>query len=31
VPGEVTPKERERAEELVRTKFDTPEWTTRVP
>jgi lipoate-protein ligase A len=31
VPGEVTAEERERAEELVRTKFGTPEWTARVP
>ncbi|GAA4849875.1 lipoate--protein ligase family protein [Luteimicrobium xylanilyticum] len=31
VPGEVSTEERERAEELVRTKFDTPEWTARVP
>mgnify|MGYP001245882404 FL=1 len=31
VDGEVTPQERARAEELVRTKFATPEWTARVP
>ena len=31
VDGEVTVAERERAEELVRTKFSTPEWTARVP
>ncbi|MCF4121796.1 lipoate--protein ligase family protein [Antribacter sp. KLBMP9083] len=29
--GTVTPAERERAEELVRTKFTTPGWTARVP
>jgi lipoate-protein ligase A len=31
VDGEVTEAERERAEELVRSKFGTPEWTARVP
>lgn len=31
VDGTVTPAERERAEELVRTKFATREWTARVP
>lgn len=31
VDGAVTPAERARAEELVRTKFGTPEWTARVP
>jgi lipoate-protein ligase A len=29
--GAVTPAERARAEELVATKFGTPEWTARVP
>ncbi len=29
--GSVTPEELARAEELVRTKFATPEWTARVP
>jgi len=31
VDGRVSPAERARAEELVRTKFGTPEWTARVP
>ncbi|MCB2174802.1 MAG: lipoate--protein ligase family protein [Actinomycetales bacterium] len=31
VDGVVTPLERARAEELVRTRFATPEWTARVP
>src|SRR5690554_3898621 len=31
VEGGVTPDERAQAEELVRTKFGTPEWTARVP
>ena len=31
VEGAVTPEERERAQELARTKFSTPEWTARVP
>ncbi len=31
VDGTVTEAERARAEELVRTKFATPEWTARVP
>ena len=31
VDGEVTTAERARAEDLVRTKFSTPEWTARVP
>jgi lipoate-protein ligase A len=31
VEGKVTPEERAKAEELARTKFSTPEWTTRVP
>ncbi|MDO8120120.1 biotin/lipoate A/B protein ligase family protein [Isoptericola sp. b490] len=31
VDGEVTAAERARAEDLVRTRFDTPEWTARVP
>ncbi|WP_210480065.1 biotin/lipoate A/B protein ligase family protein [Naasia sp. SYSU D00948] len=31
VPGDITPEEYERAEELVRTKFSTREWLTRVP
>ena len=31
VDGEVTAAERARAEELVATKFGTPEWTARVP
>lgn len=31
VDGEVTAAERSRAEELVTTKFGTPEWTARVP
>jgi len=31
VDGAVTPEERARAEELVATKFGTPEWTARVP
>ena len=31
VDGAVTAAERARAEELVRTKFSTPEWTARVP
>lgn len=31
VEGEVTAAERARAEELVATKFGTPEWTARVP
>lgn len=31
VDGAVTPQERARAEELVATKFGTPEWTSRVP
>lgn len=29
--GNVTDDELARAEELVRTKFGTPEWTARVP
>jgi len=31
VDGAVTPDERARAEQLVATKFGTPEWTARVP
>lgn len=31
VDGTITAQERSRAEELVRTKFATPEWTARVP
>ncbi len=31
VDGLVTEQERARAEELVATKFGTPEWTARVP
>ena len=31
VDGEVTAAERTRAQDLVRTKFSTPEWTARVP
>ncbi|MBD8080435.1 lipoate--protein ligase family protein [Cellulosimicrobium arenosum] len=31
VDGAVTPFERERAEDLARTKFSTPGWTARVP
>src|SRR3954451_11601332 len=31
VPGDITPAEYARAEELVRTKFSTPEWLARVP
>ncbi|MCU1437353.1 MAG: lipoate--protein ligase [Naasia sp.] len=30
-PGDITPDELVRAEELVRTKFATPEWLARVP
>jgi lipoate-protein ligase A len=30
-PGDITPEEYARAEELVRTKFSTPEWLARVP
>jgi lipoate-protein ligase A len=30
-PGDITPEEYARAEELVRTKFETPEWLARVP
>jgi lipoate---protein ligase len=31
VPGDITAEEYARAEELVRTKFSTPEWLARVP
>ncbi|NLE71495.1 MAG: lipoate--protein ligase family protein, partial [Actinomycetales bacterium] len=31
VDGGITAEERARAEELVATKFGTPEWTARVP
>jgi lipoate-protein ligase A len=29
--GKVTPEELARAEDLARTKFGSPEWTSRVP